>query len=56
VHDAGGEVHVWTVDDPAVMARQIATGADGIITDYPTLLRSVMAELGMPLPPPYPPR
>jgi hypothetical protein len=27
-----------------------------IITDYPTLLRRVMAQLAMPLPPPYQPR
>jgi glycerophosphoryl diester phosphodiesterase len=35
------------------MRRQIAAGVDGMITDYPTLLRSVMAELGLPLPPAY---
>jgi glycerophosphoryl diester phosphodiesterase len=35
------------------MRAQITAGADGIITDYPTLLRSVMTQLGMPLPPPY---
>jgi glycerophosphoryl diester phosphodiesterase len=35
------------------MREQIAYGVDGIITDYPTLLRSVLGELGMPLPPPY---
>ena len=28
-------------------------GVDGIITNYPTLLRGVLAELGMPLPPAY---
>jgi glycerophosphoryl diester phosphodiesterase len=28
-------------------------GADGIITDYPTRLRTVMAALGMPLRPAY---
>jgi len=35
------------------MREEIAYGVDGIITDYPTLLRSVLAELGIPLPPPY---
>ena len=33
------------------MRAQITVGADGIITDYPTRLRAVMADLGMPLPP-----
>ncbi|MCW2887003.1 MAG: glycerophosphoryl diester phosphodiesterase [Streptosporangiaceae bacterium] len=29
------KVFAWTVDDPAVMRRMIATGVDGIITDRP---------------------
>jgi glycerophosphoryl diester phosphodiesterase len=35
------------------MRAQVAAGADGIITDYPTRLRKVMAELGLPLPMAY---
>jgi glycerophosphoryl diester phosphodiesterase len=35
------------------MRDQIAIGVDGIITNYPDLLRTVMAELGTPLPPAY---
>jgi glycerophosphoryl diester phosphodiesterase len=35
------------------MRAQIAAGADGIITDYPSRLRAVMKELRMPLPPAY---
>lgn len=42
--------------DVDTMRAQIAAGAHGIITDYPALLRSVMTQLGMPLPPPYQPR
>jgi glycerophosphoryl diester phosphodiesterase len=29
------KVFAWTVDDPAVMRRMIATGVDGIVTDRP---------------------
>ena len=32
----------------AAMRAQIEAGADGIITDYPTRLRRVLADLGMP--------
>jgi glycerophosphoryl diester phosphodiesterase len=35
------------------MREQIGYGVDGIITDYPTVLRRVLADLGMPLPPAY---
>ena len=41
-HGSGREVHVWTVDDPAVMAGLLDAGADGIITDRPDLLRDVL--------------
>lgn len=49
-HAAGLSVIPWTVNDPAVMRELIAVGVDGIITDYPSRLRTVLAELGMPLP------
>lgn len=52
-HSLGLKVIPWTVDDADTMRRQIAYGVDGIITDYPTLLRGVLADLGMPLPPGY---
>lgn len=52
-HALGLRVIPWTVDDAADMRDQIADGVDGLITDYPTLARSVMAGLGMPLPPAY---
>ena len=42
----------WTVNDEATMARLIAMGVDGIITDRPDLLRAVLAERGLALPPP----
>jgi glycerophosphoryl diester phosphodiesterase len=46
----------WTVNERADMARLIATGVAGIITDYPDRLRAVMVEKGLPLPPPIPAR
>ena len=52
-HSLGLKVIPWTINDPEVMRRQIADGVDGIITDYPPLLRSVLVEQGMPLPPAY---
>jgi glycerophosphoryl diester phosphodiesterase len=52
-HALGLKVIPWTIDDPDTMRAQIAAGADGIITDYPTKLRKVMAELGLPLPVAY---
>jgi glycerophosphoryl diester phosphodiesterase len=43
-HRSGLEVHVWTINDQLQMQEMLALGVDGIITDYPgrllTLLRS----------------
>lgn len=52
-HALGRKVIPWTVDDEATMRAQIADGVDGLITNYPTRLRSVLASLGMPLPTAY---
>jgi glycerophosphoryl diester phosphodiesterase len=41
-HDRGLAMVVWTVNDPAEMARYIAFGADAIVTDYPDRLREVV--------------
>lgn len=41
----------WTVNEVSDMARLIDWGVDGLITDYPDRLRSVMQERGMVLPP-----
>jgi glycerophosphoryl diester phosphodiesterase len=45
-HQAGLEVHVWTIDEPAEMRRLLDLGADGIMTDRPELLRDVLIERG----------
>ncbi len=41
-HRRGLKMHVWTIDDEAEMRRLIAIGVDGIMTDKPSLLRSVL--------------
>lgn len=41
-HDAGIEVHVWTVDDPEDIRRLVAMGVDGIVTDRCDLARATL--------------
>lgn len=53
-HRSGLAVVPWTVNDPDAMRALIAAGVDGLITDYPSRLRLVLTELGMPLPRRYP--
>lgn len=52
-HALGLKVIPWTVNDDAAMRQQIGFGVDGVITDYPTVLRGVLAQLAMPLPAAY---
>jgi glycerophosphoryl diester phosphodiesterase len=49
-HRVGLSVVVWTVNEPADMARMIEIGVDGIISDRPDLLRQVAGEKGVTLP------
>jgi glycerophosphoryl diester phosphodiesterase len=46
-HGAGLAVHVWTIDEAEVMHRLLDLGVDGIMTDRPSLLKSVLAERGV---------
>ena len=41
-HRGGKAVHVWTVNDAASMERLVDLGVDGIISDVPTTLCSVL--------------
>lgn len=45
-HRHGVAVHVWTIDDPAEMRRLIDLGVDGIMSDRPSVLDSVLRESG----------
>ena len=44
-HDAGVEVHVWTVNEPTVMRSHFLRGVDGIITDRADLAVEVLRTL-----------
>jgi glycerophosphoryl diester phosphodiesterase len=43
-HDAGVEVHVWTINDADDMTRLLDVGVDGIVTDRPDVALAVIAE------------
>ncbi len=49
----GLKVLPWTVNAPADMQKLLEWNVDGIITDYPDRLRTVMQQRGMPLPPAF---
>jgi len=50
----GLKVVVWTVNTESDMRKMIAIGVDGIISDYPDILRRVAGEHGCMLPPATP--
>jgi glycerophosphoryl diester phosphodiesterase len=52
-HGAGIAVVPWTIDDPATIESLIDAGVDGMITNYPDRLRSILAERGYKLPRTY---
>ncbi|MEQ1736038.1 MAG: glycerophosphodiester phosphodiesterase family protein [Rhodoglobus sp.] len=45
LHDAGVEVHVWTVNDPVRMRELLHLGVDGIVTDRADLALEVVRTL-----------
>lgn len=48
----GLKVVPWTVDEPSTFRYLLRTGVDGIITNYPTRARGLLAEAGYKLPKP----
>jgi len=46
-HEMGLMVHAWTIDDEQEMDDLLDLGVDGIMTDSPTLLRSVFERRGL---------
>lgn len=55
-HALGLAVIPWTVNDPKDMEQAIALGVDGLITDYPDRLRSLLQSKGIAVPAPAPAR
>jgi glycerophosphoryl diester phosphodiesterase len=51
-HALGLKVVVWTINSEAAIRRMIDLGVDGVISDYPDLLRRVAGEKNIALPPP----
>ena len=52
-HAAGLAVVPWTIDDPATIESLIDAGVDGLITNYPDRLRTILGERGYKLPRTY---
>ncbi len=52
-HAAGIKVVPWTVDDRGTYESLIDAGVDGIITDYPNMLRDTLQQRGFKLPAQY---
>ena len=55
-HALGLAIVPWTVNDPKHMEQAIALGVDGLITDYPDRLRSLLQSKGIAVPAPAPAR
>ena len=45
-HQAGLQVHVWTVNERSEMVRLLDMGVDGLVTDRPDILKQLLEERG----------
>ena len=46
-HRRSQQVHVWVIDEPDEMHRLLDIGVDGIMTDFPSVLKEVYEERGV---------
>ena len=46
IHEAGAQMHTWTVNERADMHRLLDLGVDGIVSDRPDILNEVLRERG----------
>lgn len=46
-HAHGKQVHIWTIDDEPELERLLDAGVDGIFTDRPDTLKSVLKRRGL---------
>ncbi len=46
-HEREIAVHVWTINEPSTMNHLLDLGVDGIFTDHPSLLKSVLQDRGL---------
>ena len=46
-HRRGKQVHVWTIDDQPTIERLVDLGVDGIFTDRPDTLKTVLEQRGL---------
>ncbi len=49
-HENGLLIVPWTIDNPEEMTEFINMGVDGIVTDYPDVLRKILVENGISVP------
>jgi glycerophosphoryl diester phosphodiesterase len=46
IHQVGLGIHVWTIDSEPEMQRLYARGVDAVMTDRPSILKSVLLSRG----------
>jgi glycerophosphoryl diester phosphodiesterase len=46
-HARGAQVHVWTIDEEEEMERLLDIGVDGLMTDRPSVLKTVLERRGL---------